>query len=154
MQFTTVFYNCILLLITNCNLLLACSLNEKNLEAKPWLEPKKNIFSVELRYARILAFLLAASSLATIFNQSDCFNSSLRRKYFYRTRSMIQTGIFAAADIWKTKDETLNKEQMHDEDMIKEVKRSEVEEELRRQVDYLMREELDILKIVSRSTSA
>ena len=67
---------------------------------------------------------------------------------------MIQTGIFAAADIWKTKDETLNKEQMHDEDMIKEVKRSEVEEELRRQVDYLMREELDILKIVSRSTSA
>lgn len=37
---------------------------------------------------------------------------------------------------------------MHDEEMIKEVKRNEVEEELRRQVDYLMREELDLLKIV------
>ncbi len=34
--------------------------------------------------------------------------------------------------------------------MIKEVKRSEVEQELRRQVDVLMREELDLLKIVSR----
>ena len=35
--------------------------------------------------------------------------------------------------------------------MIKEVKRSEVEQELRKQVDVLMREELDLLKIV-RST--
>ena len=38
---------------------------------------------------------------------------------------------------------------MHDEEMIREVKRNEVEEELRRQVDYLLREELDLLKIVS-----
>lgn len=38
---------------------------------------------------------------------------------------------------------------MHDEEMIREVKRNEVEDELRRQVDYLMREELDLLKIVS-----
>ena len=38
---------------------------------------------------------------------------------------------------------------MHDEEMIREAKRNEVEEELRRQVDYLMREELDLLKIVS-----
>ena len=58
--------------------------------------------------------------------------------------------LFRILDIWKNKDEALNKEQMHDEEMIKEVKRNEVEEELRRQVDYLMREELDILKIVSR----
>jgi hypothetical protein len=43
----------------------------------------------------------------------------------------------------------LNKEQLHDEDMIRDVKRNEVEDELRRQVDYLMREELDLLKIVS-----
>ena len=33
--------------------------------------------------------------------------------------------------------------------MIREAKRSEVEEEIRRQVDVLMREELDLLKIVS-----
>ena len=33
--------------------------------------------------------------------------------------------------------------------MIREAKRSEVEEEIRRQVDTLMREELDLLKIVS-----
>ena len=32
--------------------------------------------------------------------------------------------------------------------MIREAKRSEVEEEIRRQVDMLMREELDLLKIV------
>ena len=56
------------------------------------------------------------------------------------------------ADIWKNKDESSNKEQMHDETMIKEVKRNEVEEELRRQVDYLMREELDLLKIVSETS--
>jgi hypothetical protein len=42
---------------------------------------------------------------------------------------------------------------MHDEEMIRETKRNEVEEELRRQVDYLMREELDLLKIVSQSTN-
>ena len=35
--------------------------------------------------------------------------------------------------------------------MIREAKRSEVEEEIRRQVDVLMREELDLLKIVSNS---
>ncbi len=55
----------------------------------------------------------------------------------------------AFSDIWKNKDESLNKEQLHDEDMIRDVKRNEVEDELRRQVDYLMREELDLLKIVS-----
>ena len=37
--------------------------------------------------------------------------------------------------------------------MIREEKRSEVEEELRRQVDVLMREELDLLKIVSIQSS-
>lgn len=56
-------------------------------------------------------------------------------------------------DIWKNKDESANKDQMHDEEMIRETKRNEVEEELRRQVDYLMREELDLLKIVSQSTN-
>ena len=35
--------------------------------------------------------------------------------------------------------------------MIRDEKRSEVEEELRRQVDVLMREELDLLKIVSNT---
>ncbi len=50
--------------------------------------------------------------------------------------------------MWKNKDETTNKNQDHDDEMIREVKRDEVEEELRRQVDVLMREELDLLKIV------
>ena len=34
--------------------------------------------------------------------------------------------------------------------MVREVKRNEVEEEIRKQVDNLMRDELDLLKIVSR----
>lgn len=54
-------------------------------------------------------------------------------------------------ETWKNKDESGNKDQRYDEEMIKEVKRSEVEQELRKQVDVLMREELDLLKIV-RST--
>ena len=37
----------------------------------------KNNFSVEFRYAGILAFLLTGSSHVTIFNQSDCLNSSI-----------------------------------------------------------------------------
>ena len=38
--------------------------------------------------------------------------------------------------------------------MIREVKRNEVEEEIRRQVDNLMREELDLLKIVSNKLAS
>ena len=36
--------------------------------------------------------------------------------------------------------------------MIRDEKRSEVEEELRKQVDVLMREELDLLKIVRKQS--
>ena len=36
--------------------------------------------------------------------------------------------------------------------MIRDEKRSEVEEELRKQVDVLMREELDLLKIVRQQS--
>lgn len=62
---------------------------------------------------------------------------------------MIQNNISQIClDLWKNKDETMNKNQDHDDEMIREVKRDEVEEELRRQVDVLMREELDLLKIV------
>ena len=53
-------------------------------------------------------------------------------------------------ETWKNKDESSNKEQKYDEEMIRDAKRSEVEQELRKQVDVLMREELDLLKIVSR----
>ena len=38
--------------------------------------------------------------------------------------------------------------------MIRDEKRSEVEEELRRQVGVLMREELDLLKIVSNTNQS
>lgn len=50
-------------------------------------------------------------------------------------------------ETWKNKDESGNKEQKYDEEMIKEDKRTEVEQELRKQVDVIMREELDLLKI-------
>ena len=53
------------------------------------------------------------------------------------------------ADIWRDKDESGNKTQRHDVDMIREEKRSQVEDEIRLRVDALMREELDLLKIVS-----
>ena len=36
--------------------------------------------------------------------------------------------------------------------MVREVKRNEVEEEIRKQVDNLMRDELDLLKIVNDFT--
>ena len=52
-------------------------------------------------------------------------------------------------ETWKNKDESSNKEQKHDQEMIRDTKRSEVEQELRKQVDVLMREELDLLKVVS-----
>ena len=42
-----------------------------------WTRYYKTIFSLELRYAGMLAFLLAVSNHVTIFNQSDCSNSSL-----------------------------------------------------------------------------
>ena len=52
-------------------------------------------------------------------------------------------------DTWENRAEQESKAQAYDEEMIREAKRSEVEEEIRRQVDMLMREELDLLKIVS-----
>ena len=52
-------------------------------------------------------------------------------------------------DTWKDKCE--DTVQAYDEEMIRELKRSEVEDEVRKQVDVLMREELDLLKIVSKT---
>lgn len=43
----------------------------------------------------------------------------------------------------------MNKTQSYDPDMILKAKRSEVEDEIRIKVDNLMREELDILRMVS-----
>ena len=43
----------------------------------------------------------------------------------------------------------MNKVQNFDKDMILQMKRVEVEDEIRQRVDILMREEMDILKIVS-----
>ncbi len=45
-------------------------------------------------------------------------------------------------------DESKNKKQTYDRDMILDSKRVEVEEEIRHRVDALMREELDVLKMV------
>ena len=59
------------------------------------------------------------------------------------------TSNYVFEDTWKNRAEQESKAQAYDEEMIREAKRSEVEEEIRRQVDVLMREELDLLKIVS-----
>merc|ERR1712136_315724 len=49
--------------------------------------------------------------------------------------------------VWKTRDEAQNFKQKHDVVLIKEEKRVEVEVEIRLQVDELMREELNNLKM-------
>ena len=55
--------------------------------------------------------------------------------------------LYPTVDTWKDRCE--DAVQAYDEDMIRDLKRSEVEDEIRKQVDVLMREELDLLKIVS-----
>uniref|UniRef100_A0A8C6XWK3 IQ motif containing with AAA domain 1 n=1 Tax=Naja naja TaxID=35670 RepID=A0A8C6XWK3_NAJNA len=56
-------------------------------------------------------------------------------------------------DIWKNRDEKWNFSQEYDPELIKEEKRKEVEEEIRVQVDELMRQELKNLKLaVDRET--
>lgn len=51
--------------------------------------------------------------------------------------------------MWEPRDETENFAQKHDAELIKEQKRKEVEEEVRLQVDELMRQELKNLKMVN-----
>ena len=53
--------------------------------------------------------------------------------------------------VWKTRDESANFQQKHDSTLIKEQKRIEVETEVRIQVDELMREELNNLKMVCKA---
>ena len=57
--------------------------------------------------------------------------------------------IFNFTDTWKDKDESNNKIQSFDKEIILKDKRGEVEDEIRLRVDAAMREELDLLKIVS-----
>lgn len=51
--------------------------------------------------------------------------------------------------VWQTRNESENFPQKHDSELIKEEKRKEVEDEIRVQVDELMRTELKNLKAVS-----
>uniref|UniRef100_G1KYI0 IQ motif containing with AAA domain 1 n=1 Tax=Anolis carolinensis TaxID=28377 RepID=G1KYI0_ANOCA len=51
-------------------------------------------------------------------------------------------------DVWQNRDEAWNFSQEYDPELIKEEKRKEVEEEIRVQVDELMRQELKNLKLV------
>lgn len=55
---------------------------------------------------------------------------------------------FLPLDIWETRDECNNFEQNYDNEIIKEEKRVEVVDEVRIEVDALMREELKNLKTV------
>lgn len=54
------------------------------------------------------------------------------------------------AGVWQNRDETENFGQKHDGELIKEDKRKEVEQEIRVQVDELMRQELKNLKMVGK----
>jgi len=53
--------------------------------------------------------------------------------------------------VWAPRDEADNFNQKHDSELIKEEKRLEVENEIRLQVDELMRTELKNLKLVHRA---
>lgn len=55
---------------------------------------------------------------------------------------------FLPLGIWETRDESNNFEQNYDNEIIKEEKRVEVVDEVRIEVDALMREELKNLKTV------
>ena len=61
---------------------------------------------------------------------------------------LVTSGFVFFLAVWKTRDETGNFQQKHDSVLIKEAKRVEVEAEVRIQVDELMREELNNLKMV------
>ena len=61
--------------------------------------------------------------------------------YFFLTH-------FQCPATWSNRDESHNPRQSVDELIIKDEKKIEVEMEIRRQVDNLMREELDLLKAV------
>lgn len=61
---------------------------------------------------------------------------------------MIYQDIVLFTGVWQTRDEKDNFSQRHDAELIKEQKRKEVEEEIRLQVDELMRAELKNLKAV------
>ena len=56
--------------------------------------------------------------------------------------------VFVHLDFWETRDESNNFEQNFDSEIVKEEKRAEVVEEVRLEVDALMREELKNLKTV------
>ena len=60
---------------------------------------------------------------------------------------IFQPNVFPAT--WSNRNESHNPRQSVDELIIKDQKMIEVEMEIRRQVDNLMREELDLLKAVS-----
>ncbi|XP_055696973.1 dynein regulatory complex protein 11 [Phlebotomus papatasi] len=58
----------------------------------------------------------------------------------------LKTGIEEFNDTWRDKDETQNAKQSHYEDMIFNEKYAEVEDELRKVVDDMMRQELELLQ--------
>lgn len=64
----------------------------------------------------------------------------------------INEGTDKYKSVWMTRDEKDNFSQKHDAELIKEEKRKEVEEEIRIQVDELMRAELKNLKAVCKFT--
>ncbi|CAF2772312.1 unnamed protein product [Rotaria sp. Silwood2] len=59
---------------------------------------------------------------------------------------MIKPSTGTYQSFWETRDESNNFEQNHDSEIVKEEKRTEVQEEIRIEVDALMREELKNLK--------
>ncbi|CAF1628040.1 unnamed protein product, partial [Didymodactylos carnosus] len=60
--------------------------------------------------------------------------------------TMIKPGTETYQNMWETRDESSNFEQNYDSEIVKEEKRVEVVDEIRIEVDALMREELKNLK--------
>ncbi|XP_076363587.1 dynein regulatory complex protein 11 isoform X2 [Tachypleus tridentatus] len=59
----------------------------------------------------------------------------------------LEEGCKTYKEVWHNRDESTNTQQKNEEEMIKELKRPEVEAEIRFQVDQLMRQELEQLKM-------
>ena len=74
---------------------------------------------------------------------------NLSRRHSFTIIACISSIILSCSATWSNRNEAHNPRQSVDELIIKDQKKIEVELEIRRQVDNLMREELDLLKAVS-----
>lgn len=114
---------------------------------RPWTEP------AIIKVATLPYYAPTVETKPPAAFRYRCINFKTTLMYIMRARDHeAHACFFPNLETWKNKDESKNKEQRYDEEMIREAKRSEVEDEIRKQVDSIMREELDLLKIVMNGT--